>query len=381
MPPLNERSKAIYQPWNQEGFNADLRVRKMSSIQRWMYKTLLQEAFVCSTRPRLPADDDELWIMADCENLEQWLANKDPILKMFTEVPYGDRILLEHKRLEEDWERLLEKRDIQSDKSRKGGLARQKALRGEQDSATGKPQAAVSKPQESLTQPSKEVSKQVSEEREEKEVLEDKTMRARNGVTLASRKILGVRAEIWESTWSEIKELEQIYGGTEVCNAFEEWAKTKVGEIRDKPVTEFLKVADGLLMGTLKLHADPALTALLDDLVYAGGGGTTFTESQQFALGQLLTEYTAAEIKTAFRDFLSAAEEDAYRLKNAARLFPAEAAQLIKFNRRKAQEKAQETAAVAEQAERMQREAEELRIARRASQTQEQDAVEDVLGG
>ena len=179
MPPLNERSKAIYQPWNQEGFNADLRVRKMSSIQRWMYKTLLQEAFVCSTRPRLPADDDELWIMADCENLEQWLANKDPILKMFTEVPYGDRILLEHKRLEEDWERLLEKRDIQSDKSRKGGLARQKALRGEQDSAAGKPQAAVSKPQESLTQPSKEVSKQVSEEREEKEVLEDKTMRAR----------------------------------------------------------------------------------------------------------------------------------------------------------------------------------------------------------
>src|SRR6185312_7602408 len=111
---LDESSKANYQPWRQEEFNADIRVRKMTSLCRWIYKTLLQEAWVCSTRPYLPADDEQLWMLSDCDSLEQWLENKQIVLKMFEKIEVDGVPLLLHKRIQADWDRLLMKRGVKT---------------------------------------------------------------------------------------------------------------------------------------------------------------------------------------------------------------------------------------------------------------------------
>lgn len=120
---LDERSKAVYQPWNEDGFSADLKVRKMTHLQRWIYRTLLQHAFVCSSRPRLPNDDEELWMMADCESIEQWLSHKPVILKMFDKVDLDGKELLTQTRLEEDWTKLQAIREKRVEAGRKGGSA------------------------------------------------------------------------------------------------------------------------------------------------------------------------------------------------------------------------------------------------------------------
>lgn len=121
---LDERSKAVYQPWNEDGFSADLRVRRMTHLQRWMYRTLIQHAFVCRQRPRLPNNDKDLWMMADCENKDQWLANKEPILEMFDVVLLDGAELLTQPRLEEDWARIQAIREKRVEAGRKGGETR-----------------------------------------------------------------------------------------------------------------------------------------------------------------------------------------------------------------------------------------------------------------
>ena len=52
------QSKGIYQPWCHEEFMADRRVRRMSPTAVKTYMMLLHEAYVCSTRPYLPDDEE-----------------------------------------------------------------------------------------------------------------------------------------------------------------------------------------------------------------------------------------------------------------------------------------------------------------------------------
>jgi hypothetical protein len=94
--------KPLFQPWNEEEFQADVFVRGMTWLQRHLYRTLLQAAFYHSTRPYLPNDDEVLWVLAGAESQEMWEQNKSKILKRFT--PLEDQPeLLEHKRVTSDW--------------------------------------------------------------------------------------------------------------------------------------------------------------------------------------------------------------------------------------------------------------------------------------
>jgi uncharacterized protein YdaU (DUF1376 family) len=147
-----ENDKPLYQPWNDEEFRGDLWVQRMTPRQRAMYKNLLQQMFFCSSRPRLLDDDDELWLFADAETKEEWLANREIILKKFQ----ANDGLLEHKRVLEDWNRIMNKREELHDKrsaaGRKGGQASAKQRRGKEAKASNTPSKAS------------EVSKKVSEE-------------------------------------------------------------------------------------------------------------------------------------------------------------------------------------------------------------------------
>jgi len=114
--------KPLYQPWNEEEFLSDVRVRGLTYVQRWMYRTLLQAAFFHSTRPYLPNDDRILWVLAGCESLEQWRANKEEILELFTLS--NDSKLLGNKRVIEDWQRLEESREKMAELGRKSAAVK-----------------------------------------------------------------------------------------------------------------------------------------------------------------------------------------------------------------------------------------------------------------
>jgi uncharacterized protein YdaU (DUF1376 family) len=102
-------SKPMYQPWNEEEFMSDIFVRNMKPVERWMYRTLLQSMFFHSTRPFIPTDDDTLWMLAGCETKDQWLAHKSVVLNRFSTVD-GEPELLQNKRVNEDWKRLMKVR-------------------------------------------------------------------------------------------------------------------------------------------------------------------------------------------------------------------------------------------------------------------------------
>ncbi len=119
-----ENYKPEFQPWNEEEFRADPYVSKvMNPKQRSLYKNLLQQMFFASSRPRLLHNDEELWLFADAENLQEWLDNKEVVLKKFRVVEG----LLENKRVLDDWNRMMEKRQglhvARSEAGRRGGLS------------------------------------------------------------------------------------------------------------------------------------------------------------------------------------------------------------------------------------------------------------------
>lgn len=107
----------LYQPWSERDFRADFDAAMLDWLQRYMYRTLCQAAFVCYTRPYLPDDDAKLWALAGCQDRDQWEENKGPVRAMFTPIKRGGQNLLARKRIVDDWQRLVAKRRAQ----RRGG--------------------------------------------------------------------------------------------------------------------------------------------------------------------------------------------------------------------------------------------------------------------
>ena len=96
-----------YQFWHEKDFSLDEQVAYgMDWLQRHLYRTLLQKAYHCSTRPYLPMSDDQLWLLADAGSKECWLANKQPIMVKFFKATVDGVELWAHKRLLRDWDLL-----------------------------------------------------------------------------------------------------------------------------------------------------------------------------------------------------------------------------------------------------------------------------------
>jgi len=150
--------KPLYQPWNEEAFRADLQVGAMLPIQRWMYRTLLQSAFFHSTRPFLPDDDAQLWLLAGCENRKQWDRHKDVVRGMFAQIEIDGERLLSRRRLLADWERIEEKRRALAEAGSKGGRAKAKP----------EPSKCLSNAEPEVASAKQEKLREVEEEKEEK---------------------------------------------------------------------------------------------------------------------------------------------------------------------------------------------------------------------
>lgn len=198
---------------------------------------------------------------------------------------------------------------------------------------SGNRQGAVSdgtaSPLESVASEPKEVRSKNKEIISEKE--ED--MKAAKQIPILCLTILGVKAERWPDVWDEVKELTEAFGNDVVTDAFESWAKGREGDAPARPVGEFLKVATGILRGTIPTAQNPELPALINDLVYSCQGAVSFGNDHKKTIGKWLRDgYTLAEIKNAFSLFFG--QLDDFAIRRAAKDFSERGDQLMEMTRR-----------------------------------------------
>ena len=130
-----KKSTQKYQPkyifWHELEFMGDEQVAMgMSNLQRHFYRALCIKGMFCSTRPYLPDDDNQLWLLADAGSLKVWQQNKDAVLVKFQPVEIDGMKLLAHKRLLRDWGLLLKDHNKKVKAGRAGGLAKAENGRG-----------------------------------------------------------------------------------------------------------------------------------------------------------------------------------------------------------------------------------------------------------
>lgn len=383
---IDERSKAKYQPWDQEQFSADIKVRKMTSVQRWIYKSLLQEAFVCSARPNLPSDDNELWMLSDCDSLEQWLENKEPIVRMFDLVEINGTKVLYHKRLNADWERVLEIREARAEAGRKGAEAR--SSKRKQDSAIA--QQSSSLDQQLVSNEMKGNESKLSNESEgegmnaaDPSQFEDKDTDIMNPVReipKISENILGVEVKIYPSDATRVKELTAVHGGTRVTNDYTDWCHENVG-VYSRPLPEYLKVASERLRGAISPATDKAVIDIARELTYLSDNTVTFNNMNKLGLSELTKAgWTQPEIEAAWGDFFQKMDKDNPRnFEFAAKNFLEGADGLLYGNRKKKQKAALEQAATSRAKEVLEAQGVSDREERKRAREAEEALVEDVL--
>ena len=335
---LNGNSKPMYQPWNEEEFNADIHVRSMTPIQRWIYRTLLLQCFFHTTRPYLPADDGLLWKLAGCENKKQWDKNKADVLAMFSEIEQDGQVLLSNKRVLEDWNRLQEKREI-------GRSSAQKRWDGNRY-----PLGSHDTPNASEVELS-----EVKGSEEKKPWSAPKLVNLKKVLPVLCLKLLKHKAEPTDWWKTEIQELADAFGSGKVAEAFEMWASTRQGEIVNKPVSEFLRTATGYLEGSFG-QAQPEIDQLLARLYESGG--QAFAGKAKATVVRLVNEYGIPDVESAYKEFIT--NKDEHDMKYAVRDFAeGGAVAIILAQRRRKQESAAVEAVMADNRKEMERLAEE----------------------
>ena len=115
--------KPKYMCWYEEDFWADRFVSQMPRQARHFYRSLLQAALFCPTRPYLPTDDTELALYADADP-QDWQTHKAAVLHKFTKVTIEGVELWSHKRLLEQWEKIQKEYSQWSEMGKKSGESR-----------------------------------------------------------------------------------------------------------------------------------------------------------------------------------------------------------------------------------------------------------------
>src|SRR5690348_8526852 len=122
---MKDRSRPIYQPWSEADLNMDEDYQSLGYIEKWMYRTLCQKAFVCSTRPYLPDDDSVLWKLSGSPSRAYWDEHKKTVRGMFRAFAAEGTTVLSRTRLVEDWERIQRIRRVKSSNASGGGRQEQ----------------------------------------------------------------------------------------------------------------------------------------------------------------------------------------------------------------------------------------------------------------
>ena len=380
--------KGKYQPWSHEEFMSDRRVRRMSPIAAKTYMMLLHEAFVCSTRPYLPCDEEELELMAYCTDHEEWLSVRATVLGMFEKITVGGVEVISNKRLVQDWAKLQEIRGARSRAGKKGGQAKP-------SNCLAKPNTCLTGLDLCLAKPSMEV--KVSKVSKVKEVREENPETAEDSLSFSEQndgqgdevkikkeleKICaahGVRAGGYSDTWEEIHALGVAHSVGAVVRDFEEWLSELQGDDFPKgAVAKYRFSAPARLGGSSvsnqAIVKSPEIANLARELTHLSDGVIMFDDKQRVRLAEVLKEFTVEEVTAAFKAWMD--EQDLNDLKNVQYL-PGKFVQIVdskaySLRKRRAEKIAEQTARDAA-VKRMQAEAEADRKKRAEERRKEEE--------
>lgn len=362
---LTETSKPGFQPWNHEEFLADRWVKRMSSMERKTYATLLHEAFFCSTRPYLPSDEEELEVLADCDSAEEWLSIRDNVLKMFERIEVNGVVVLCSKRVEQDWERMLESRNLRSTRAKTAAQARHKQAQADQNDAHAC-----------------QVRERVIEEKESEQEKPENgdgqdDMKIKNEIQ-AICVGFGVKPGGFKSTWDEVNSLATANSVGAVVRDFEQWMGENQGDDFPRgPVSEYLRFAASRIGSdkpSVAVAKDPQVNNLVNELTYLSGKRILFKEIHKVRIGELLNEYSFAELVQAFKDFTETRDLDDTRVQNYGAKDFVDAAGSLAYANQRARKEAEKSAAEREQAVRkLQEQAEAERLEAKKLEESEND--------
>lgn len=210
---------------------------------------------------------------------------------------------------------------------------------------------------------------------------EEEFVSFKSNITDKAREILGTRISPQDRAWEELRSIARSYGRGETEDAFEDWANTRRGETLAYPLSEFVKVADGLLRGISTVITAPEAKDLVNDLVFMCNGEITFDQKQQIQIGKMLQSWNEIDIKSAFIEFYGQIEGDDFALKFGAKNFVEKAEQLLTLQKRR-QDDARKQDELTVRIMNEQREQAEKEIAAAQKQQNYVDSlVEDTLGG
>ena len=172
--PVAQRYEPDYICWHENDFMADRQVARMTPHQRLMYRSLCQAGMFCSTRPYLPDDDNELFLLADADSVEQWKQNREAVLVKFQRVEVAGKPMLAHKRLLSDWARIIEVVNQKRAAASRGGQARAKQLANAwQPDSTQMPAARLAGDSQSKTESETETQTESESETESETITND----------------------------------------------------------------------------------------------------------------------------------------------------------------------------------------------------------------
>lgn len=286
--------KSLYQPWVESEFCSDIDVMHMTSMERWMYRTLLQSAWVCSTRPYLPFDHKKLWQLAGCQNLAEWKTNCDTVLQKFTKVSIGGKKMLAQKRVISDLERETAYSAKLSEKQRDIANKRWNKSTNQKD-ASGMPVVCHGIPDYATELDCTELNCT--------ELNRTELMTLKNKIINTSLQLLNRKVKINDPSWGEMKPLAEVYGQDAVADKFTEWANDQIHSSPSHPLTAFLKVANDLLRGSLILSSSSDTKELLGQIAFVSQGAIVPDNKQSIIIAGWLADYAPEEILTAFRVF------------------------------------------------------------------------------
>jgi len=384
-----------FMQWFEDDFRGSEGVEEMEPLERLMYRQLLAKAWASKDAPYLPLDDQKIYRLSDCPSTELWEKHKDVVLDMFrVSTATGKRY---HARQMLDYVGQMHKVVINAGNGALGGRPKKpKANPTETERlSTETERLFFANPDVTHKEPEPEPNEEPELELELEETEtpfpengqggQEEQMKIKQEITPLCFEFFGYGPETYANVWQEMVGLERATSRGAVVNEFRDWAAGNTSDdVRGKPVSAYLAWRRSNATRVASGASDPEVRDLVRELTFLSGGLVTFDDRAKALLAKAIVDgnHITDIIKVFKADFYPNLDtSDTKKLKYAGGNFAQVADSLVYAMCRKAKERAQEAAAVAEAKERLETQAAAERVARRASLEREADSVEETLGG
>ena len=134
-------------------------------------------------------------------------------------------------------------------------------------------------------------------------------MRVKKEIPAICESILGKLPERAQWAWAALADLEKSHKSSLVVADFRDWASENAGDDFPRGILKaYLDIASDRLGSTSTppqaSAKDPEVVSLVRELSYVSGGLVCFLDKQRARLAEVLKEFSAEEIKSAFKTWL-----------------------------------------------------------------------------